>query len=128
MGHGHDQFCFILKDTRELAKNVLKTFFYPGERLNFPEKLRNFAAETFLLRIPEFTEKFAKFWSEDLFSFSFFLRSLPRCVFGLSPWHREGLFLEGLFFALALNFFCVSLTLASSLLSSAPPLFITMKF
>ena len=47
---GHDQFCVVLKNTRELAKNFLKTFF-PGKRLKFPENLQNFGAKTFFLEI-----------------------------------------------------------------------------
>ena len=72
-------FCFVLKNTRELAKKFLKTFFplenasifwkiykilerrqfFYGERLNFPKNLRIFGAKTF-------------FWG-----------SLSRCVLGL---------------------------------------------
>ena len=33
IGQGHDQFCFVLKNARELEKKILKTFIFPGERL-----------------------------------------------------------------------------------------------
>ena len=73
-------------------ERLQKTFwrnFSPGERLNFL-KIYEFWERRpfffFFLRTPEFSGKFANFWSEDLF----FSRSLPRCVFGLGfflcPW------------------------------------------
>ena len=69
----------------------------------------------FLWLTPEFFGKFMKFWAKI-----FVFRSLPRCVLGLEhscPWP-----LEGLSFALPLDFF---VCLASSLVSSIPPLTIT---
>ena len=92
MGQGHDQFCVVLKNAREVAKKILKTIF-------IQENARNFGAKTFSF-------------------FFFFLRSLARFVLG--PWPREGLSSVGLF--LASDFF-VSLFLASSVVSSTPPLF-----
>ena len=55
---------------------------------------------------------------EDLLSFFFFLKNTCACVLGPWPWPREGLSL-----ALASKFFVsLALALASSLVSSTPPL------
>ena len=50
MGQGHDQFCVVLKNARELAKKFLRTFF-SGERLNYQENLPNLGVKTFFLEI-----------------------------------------------------------------------------
>ena len=67
----HDEFCFVLKNARELAKKIFRAFFsqenpwifrkiyeilerrpfFFGERLNFPENFRTVGAETFFLEI-----------------------------------------------------------------------------
>ena len=93
MGQGHDQFCFVLKNARELTKKFLKTFV-------FLENARIF-------------QKICKFYMrKDLFLFfgdHFFVRSL---VLGLGlehscPWPREGVFSQDLFLALAVDFVSV---------------------
>ena len=61
MGQGHDQFCFVLSNARELAKSKFEDISFPRERLNFPENFQIFGAKTF-----------------------FFRRSLLHCVLG--PW------------------------------------------
>ena len=77
MGQGHDQFCFVLKNARELAKNFVKIFFS--------------------WRTLEFSGKFTNFWSKDLF-FSEITSAL--CPW---PWPRKCLSSEGL--SLDWNFF-----------------------
>ena len=70
MGQGHDKFCFVGKNARELAKKFFRHFF-PGKRLNFSGNLRNFKAKIFffvlLCRTLEISGKFANFWRENLF-------------------------------------------------------------
>ena len=99
MGQGHDQFCFVSKNTKELAKNFLDIFSW---------------------KMLEFCGKFTKFLSGDLFFGDYFLN--VSLVLGLEhscPWPREGLSLEEP--SLASDCFCVCLALASSLMSSTPP-------
>ena len=60
MGQGHEQFCFVVKKARELAKKFLKTFF-PWRTL-------------------EFSGKFTNFWREGLFL---------EITSALCPWSRE---------------------------------------
>ena len=67
MGQGHEQFCFVVKKARELAKKFLKTFFS--------------------WRTLEFSGKFTNFWREGLFL---------EIASALCPWSREVLSSEGL--------------------------------
>ena len=78
-----------------------------------------------LLKCCKAPEKFfgKRFFSGDCWKFfirTFFLESTCACVL-LCPWPWEGLSLIGAVLGLGLGFF-VSLTLASSLVSSTPPL------
>ena len=110
MGQSHDQFCLVLKNTIELAKKILKTFF-PEECLNFPENFQNFGAKIFFFSFGEclnFPENLRIFGAKTFF----FLRSQPRCVD--RPWFRPrallSLALSGSVLrraALGLGFFCV---------------------
>ena len=46
MCHGNDQFSFVLKNAKELAKIFLKAFIH-GEHLEFPKIFRNFGVKIF---------------------------------------------------------------------------------
>ena len=96
------------------------------ELLKFCRSPEEFFWRSFLRRSPE-----KNFWRPFfLLFFFFFLRPLAPVSLILDlglehscPWPREGLSSEGLSLALASDFF-VSLALASSLVSSTPPLLI----
>ena len=116
-----------LKFCRLPEKKLLKIFFF----WRSPEK----NCEDLFWRSPE---KFVRRPFFLFFLFLFFLRTLATVSLILDlglehscPWSQEGLFSEGLFLALASDFFVflalasdflVFLALASSLVSSTPPL------
>ena len=79
MGQGHDQFCVVLKNAREVAKKILKTIF-------ILENARNFGAKTFS------------------FFFFFFEITSAFCTWSLAS---RGFVLGRAVLGLGLGFFCV---------------------
>ena len=106
---------FRLEERQRGCKKIFEDIVFPGKRLKFPENLRKFEAKTFffLLENVWVFQKISVVWEW----WPFFLE----ITFALCPWPREGLPSVGLSLA---SDFLVSLTLASSLESSTPPLLI----
>ena len=123
MSQGHEQCCFVLKHARVLAKKkikFLKTVFMDNTWIL--RKICEFLNEDLFFGDHLFVAKNLRpFWAKTFFLFEEYF-----CVvfsgLGLEhscPWLQEGLSSEGL--SLASDFF-VFLALASSLVSSTPPL------
>ena len=90
MGQGHDQFCFVSKNAKELAKKILKAFIFFRRTPEFLENLRIFEAKTYFFcwRTPKFLER-KPFFLEITSAFCpWSLRGsvLGRAVLGLEPY------------------------------------------
>ena len=99
MGQGHDRFSFVLKNARELAKKISKTFFIL-ENAKFWSKVL-----FFFWRTPEFSDKFTNFFlfcfEDDFRVVSLVLGSEHSC-----PWPRKGLSFVELSLSMASDSFC----------------------
>ena len=96
------------------------------ELLKFCSLSENKFWRSFFWRENAWKNFWTPFFSENtwkIFLKTFFLRNTYACVLGPWPWPREDLSSEALSLALASDFF-VCLALASSLVSSTPPLLV----